>query len=100
LDHASKLWQMMNDLPQLQKLSYTDMEIDEWENKVLEILEEEYGQNSEYYQQFLKKVQFGFWHFGRADPRGSMSTPETYQKEYQKQLSLYRSLLLSFLKGC
>ena len=98
MSQVEKLRPIIDNILQLQKLSYTNTMIEEWENKVLGVLEQEYGKDSKHYQQFLYEMRLGYWRPGKGDPRGSASTPKLYQHDYEEQLCAYRSLLFSFLK--
>lgn len=79
-------------IPKLKNLPYENMDFTKWENTISELLR----RNSHYriyYKRFLDEANYAYWRPGKADPRGSASTPQLYQREYQQQIERYRALL-------
>ena len=91
MDILAELGSMIDKIPQLENLPYENTEFAEWENAVLDIL-----RNNSYhseYNEFLHQTQYAFWCPGKADPRGSASTPKLYQYEYLHHIQKFRSTL-------
>ena len=93
----SSLLELVKGIKDLEQLPYDNLEIEKWENKLLDILSSQSGKESDYHK-ILHKIEVSFWRPTKGDPRGSASTPWLYQQEYIEYLHACTTVLESMLK--
>ena len=85
----TRLNQFIDNLVSLRSQPYHNPELNVLESKIVGFLATNFGTESLVCKQFLNKTQIGYWRVGKGDPRGSFSSPSTYQKEYVSHLNEY-----------